>query len=91
MSEKDESWLWQAGSPPTREEIQEIECAFNLGSEREREIIRLVADVAATLVKERSTAMPMELPTDVEERHLFMLALRVFIPQMEALRDAETN
>jgi hypothetical protein len=78
--------------PVSKEETLQIECAINLGSEREREIVFAARDVPERIVWEQPTADVLEFsPANDEEWDLFALALRVFVPKMEAHRAAETH
>jgi hypothetical protein len=78
--------------PVSKKETRKIECAYNLGSKREREIVDAALRLAAEIARERPSATWLDFkPTDDAEWALFALAVRVFMPHMEALRAAETN
>jgi hypothetical protein len=67
--------------PVSKEEAWQVEVAFNLGTKREREIVRLAGELTAEIVRERSALTPANFsPADDEEWNLFALAVRVFVP-----------
>jgi hypothetical protein len=77
---------------PSLKEAWQVEAAFNLGSERERDIVLLARNLTAEVVRERPLATSLDFkPANDEEWDLFALAVRVFAPLMEGLRAAETH
>jgi hypothetical protein len=52
--------------PVSKEEVLQVECTYNLGSEREREIILEAAEMAKRIVQERPIVVAVD--TDVAPR-----------------------
>jgi hypothetical protein len=78
--------------PVSKEEAWQVEAAFNLGTKREREIVRLAGELTAEIVQERSVVTTANFkPANDAEWDLFALAVRVFVPLMEKHRVAETH